>query len=121
VLGQWTWDQAYLGIGKVNETIAATDRDIYTIFLFANNTLIFPKGSAIPHIRYLLSQEYANERLVIFVGSSPIMELFLTTAGKVYGLRRILAKYSFVPTLEAALAKIEADKRSRIQVHESER
>jgi hypothetical protein len=64
-----------------------------------------------------VTEEYAHERLVIFVGSNPIMELFLNTAGRVYGLRRILAKYSFVSTLEAALEKIEADKRSRIQVH----
>ena len=113
VLGLWKWDQTYEGIGKLNETIAATDSDIYTIYLFSNNVVALPKGSALPHIRYLMSQEYANERLIIFVGAHSILEPFLGVVGQIYGLRKIVAKYHFVRSLDAALSKIEDDRRSR--------
>jgi hypothetical protein len=115
VLGAWTWDEAYKGIGKINETIAAVDRDVYTIFSFANHAVTFPKGSALPHIRYLLSQEYENERLVIFIGSHSFIQTFLAIVGKIYGLRQVVAKYHFVPSLNAALEVIEHDKRVRLQ------
>lgn len=107
VLSEWTWDEAYRAIGKMNEVVAATSYDIYTVFHFSNRHLTLPRsGLSIPNIRALISKDHPNEKLIFLVNSNPMIEMLMRTASKIYFLHTAFAKYRFVPSLDQALTEI---------------
>lgn len=110
ITDRWTWSDAIRGINRINETISATERDIYTIYHFAERVSMVPQGSAFTNLRSLVTVDLPNERLLFFVGINPLLRKFIDIVGGVYGLRSALEKYRFPGSLEAALNTISEHK-----------
>lgn len=104
---QWDWAMGHELVSAANETVLATDRDVYTVYKFEPHVRMVPKGGAgLASLRNFMKVDPPNEKLVIFVGGSLFLQRLIEIASKI-GFRNILDKYHFLESMDAALAVIE--------------
>jgi hypothetical protein len=112
-LASWTWKEAEYAIGLLCEAQNKVQHPVYTILRYLNNSSTLPKGGGIfSSLRTIIEYDVPHERLVILVGNNVTLNRFLAMTSNIYGLGRIVGKYRYVSTLEAAFALIERDKAS---------
>lgn len=110
----WTWEEALVVIIEVvNPTIQArAPEPIYSIY--HHRTRYFPEGrGALSALRRMISVNVPNERLLIFVRQSEVINTFLEVALRAFRMFSHLAHTHFVQTFEQAMAIIQNDKRAR--------
>ncbi|MCE7946694.1 MAG: hypothetical protein DYG88_04610 [Chloroflexi bacterium CFX4] len=110
----WTWDEALVVIMEVvNPAIQArAPEPIYSIY--HHRTRYFPEGrGALSALRRMISVNVPNERLLIFVRQSEVLNTLLEVALRAFRMFSHLAHTHFVQTFEQALTIIQTDKRAR--------
>ncbi|MBN8591510.1 MAG: hypothetical protein J0M33_07115 [Anaerolineae bacterium] len=109
IIDKWTWQDAYEGVKRLNQTHFETPHDTYTIFHFHGKGIMLPKGaSGIPTLKYLMTLNPPNEKLIVVVSQNAMIEMFLQSISKAYGLAKINMKYRYAKSMEAAVQLIQA-------------
>lgn len=109
ITGKWSWDEASDVLLRVNDIIAATPRNVYSILHFKSSYYLPQSGSVAP-LRRLIAIDNPNELLTILVNTNHFLTRLTHTVSSAYGLGRLFGKYRFTPSLEDALRVIEADR-----------
>jgi hypothetical protein len=108
----WTWDDAHIALGMMDEIIPSVNHDVYTVYSFKPGASALPRNFAMSNIKTLLNSEVPNEKMFIFVGSQTLITSFIAMVTKVYGnLTRNASKLQIMSTNEEALTHIEENKR----------
>jgi len=102
----WDWEIAVEAIQKQVELCETVEHPVHVVFHFKVRSNI-PRQGAFQNLPRLMKYRAPNEDLGIFVGFNAMLSMLLQTAGKIYGLRELVAKYRFVDTMQEALAEIE--------------
>lgn len=112
VFKRWTWDEAHKVIKELNDVwCSSVNHGVYTVYVFGPSAALLPYGgSAIPNIRRLINTEHPNDQLIIFANAGALVTRLINIAAQVYGLRSVVSKFRFVPTLDAALREVEMHK-----------
>jgi len=111
---RWQWDEARTVIKSMNDHCSTVNHGVYSVFNFHEHTSLMPQGGgAIPNLRALIDTGHPNDELIIFVGISNLITTFISIAGQVYGMRNLLSKFRFVPTMEEAMAEIQKHQASK--------
>jgi hypothetical protein len=105
-LGRWNWHEAHESLRIVNDTLWASTQGVCTIHFLKSFTTL-PTGNALANLRRLMMIDPPNEQLVIIVGASSVMSVFLKTVLRAYQLTGSISKYHYVETFSDALRVIE--------------
>lgn len=106
VSNYWTWTEAEILVSTINETILATEKKIYTIYLFSPEYNVVPRGKGgFGSLRRMMRVDPPNEQLLILVGSNLFLKRLIEIVSEI-GLRAAFDKYRFVVSLDEAIAAI---------------
>lgn len=110
---RWTWDDAHVALETLDREIRAVDYDVYTIYHFLPGANKIPSDERIANLKKILSNELANERMIVLVGVESILFTFLSMVTGIYGyLNHNASKIRSVSTLEQAHGLIETARKS---------
>jgi hypothetical protein len=111
IVERWSWDETMSVIDQMNEWCSTVNHGVYSVFHFQRNATLLPQGkTAIADVRRLINTEHPNDQLIIFVGASSLVTTLVNIAGQVYGMRKIVSRFRFVPTFVEAQRVIDLHK-----------
>lgn len=114
VSGKWSWQEAVEVVMRMNEVVAATPHDLYTIIQFRNRSFL-PEAGSIGPLRRLIEINNPNEQLIILVNAGDFITKLSALISKTYGLMAIFGKFRFAHTLDEALAMIANHKQEQLR------
>lgn len=112
-LQRWRWNDAETAIHHLRIAQRTVTYPVYTIVQYASGVSMLPADTGvIRRFKSVLDNRVSHERFMVIIGQHGLMRNLLAILDRVYALQQVTRYFRYVPTLEAALAMIEQDKKS---------
>ena len=106
LISNWTWEEAQEAIEAQVALAETVEHPVHVVLYFKESPTV-PVAGAFQHLQKLMQLKAKNEDLSVFVNINRMMTSLLSTIGKVYKLRELVAQYRFVTTLDEAIEEIK--------------
>jgi hypothetical protein len=107
VFGKWNWDDGYSLVKNLNDMVATSPNDVYSIFHLDGPGDMVPPAYAILNLRRMLSlPDPSNEKMTIIITKTAVLKTFLGLVQQLTSVKDKVSTYQYFPSLDGALHHI---------------